>query len=343
MEEEAATGNRGPNESDSRRCVAGGPAHFMTVYHLILSGSQAEIGHALAGVAQAHSGWQPSPVTDPLRNRARRRWFERHWPQQYERMIGVAAACGRQLDADKFDCSNVMAEPVTAQCSAVWCSPNLAADGHARVGRNLDFTTRTVSELLGEPPLPGEPPALARPYVVEMRPDEGPSSLVTVIGDLTGCLDGINDRGLTVAMLADDETPSLRPSGMPQSGLSEMHVLRFLLDTCSSAEEAKEALFGAKQYDEYAVAHYLIADDEQAFVWERDTHNAEHVVSMDGETLSVTNFLLFREGVSSIPEDLPENTQAHDAYRRARCPQRSSGRSANDAWPTMGLVGVGPS
>lgn len=233
-------------------------------------------------------------------------------------MVGVAEACGGRIDNDEFDFSNVMAEPVAAQCSAVWCSAKLAADGHARVGRNLDFTTLTVSELLGEAPPSGEQPALSRPYVIEMHPDVGSSSLGTAIGDLTGCLDGINDRGLTVALLADDETPSLRPSGMPQAGLNEMHVLRFLLDACSSAEEAKEALYGAKQYDEWAVAHYLIADDEQAFVWERDTHNAEHIVSMDGETLSVTNFLLFREGVSSIPEDLPKNTQAHDAYRRAR-------------------------
>ena len=90
------------------------------------------------------------------------------------------------------------------------------------------------------------------------------------------------------------------------------------METCATAEEAEEALYGTKQYDEYAVAHYLIADDEQAFVWERDAHNAEHAVRSDAGTLCVTNHLLFRSGVGSVPQDTLDNEGANDAYRRAR-------------------------
>jgi Acyl-coenzyme A:6-aminopenicillanic acid acyl-transferase len=290
----------------------------MTVYHLALHGSQVQVGQALACEARNHSGWHPPGVADPVRNRARRRWFEHHWPEHYARMAGVAAAFGQQLDDDRVDFANIMAEPVAAHCSAVWCSSKMAAEGHALVGRNLDFTTRTVSEMLGEGPAPGEQPALSRPYVIETHPQEGHPAIVSTVGDLTGCLDGINDQGLMVAVLSDDETPSLHPSGAPQAGLNEMHVLRYLLDTCSDAEEAKEALYGAKQYDEYAVAHYLVADSEQAFVWERETHNAEHAVAADGGTLCVTNYLLYRSGVASVPNDLANDAGVNDAYRRAR-------------------------
>ncbi len=41
-----------------------------------------------------------------------------------------------------------------------------------------------------------------------------------------------------------------------------MQLLRYLLDTCATANAAREALYEAKQYDEYAVVHYLVADDE---------------------------------------------------------------------------------
>jgi len=301
-----------------RRRVAGGPDDFLTVYHLALHGTQAEIGQALACEARDSYGWHPLGVADPVRNRARRRWFEHHWPEHYQRMAGVAAAFGHQLDDDRLDFANVVADPIATHCSAVWCSSTAAAEGHALVGRNLDFTTRTVSELLGEAPGANEPPALSRPYLIETHPEHGHASIVSTVGDLTGCLDGINDSGLVVALLSDDESASLRPSGAPQAGLNETHILHFLLDTCGDAEEAKEALYGVKQYDEYAVAHYLVADSEGAFVWERETHNAEHAVAAEGGTLCVTNYLLYRQGAASVPNASDRPTGVNDAYRRAR-------------------------
>ena len=300
-----------------RRVIAGGPDDFMTVCHLEVRGSQFEIGKALASEARDHFGWFPPRAADPVRNRARRTWFERNWPDQHSRMVGVANAFGVDIDDDTLDFANVMAEPFTASCSAVWCSSQVNADGHVRVGRNLDFTTRTLSEMLGVPPQPDEPPVLSRPFVIETYPDTGHAAIVCTVGDLTSCLDGINERGLTVAVLADDESTSLRPSMAPQAGLNEMHIMRYILDTCATAEEAKEALYGTKQYDEYAVAHYLIADRDQAFVWERDMHNAEHAVPTDTGTLCVTNHLLFRDGAGSVPDDT-DNEGANDAYRRAR-------------------------
>jgi len=63
-----------------------------------------------------------------------------------------------------------------------------------------------------------------------------------------------NEKGLAVALLADDESTSLRPSMTPQAGVNEIHIMRYILDTCATAGEAKEVLYGTKQYDEYAVA-----------------------------------------------------------------------------------------
>jgi Acyl-coenzyme A:6-aminopenicillanic acid acyl-transferase len=301
-----------------RRVIAGGPADFLTVHHLELRGTQVEIGAALAAEARDHFGWHPPTAGDPVRNRARRKWFERNWPEHHARMAGVAKAFELDIDDDALDFANVMAEPFNGNCSGVWCSSLLGADGHARLGRNLDFSTRTLSEMLGAPPEPEEPPVLSRPFVIETYPDVGYAAIVCTVGDLTSCLDGINEKGLAVGVLADDESRSLRPSLAPQAGVNEMHIMRYILDTCATAGEAKEVLYGTKQYDEYAVAHYLIADQEEAFVWERDTHNGEHAVPTDTGMLCVTNHLLFKNGVASVPEDTSDNEGANDAYRRGR-------------------------
>jgi Acyl-coenzyme A:6-aminopenicillanic acid acyl-transferase len=289
----------------------------MTVQHVVLSGGDFDVGAALAEVAQQDSAWRPVSAQDPTRNRARRRWFERHWPQQYLRMAGVAAAFGEHVENDRLDFSYVMAEPLSAQCSAVWCSPGVSADGHARVGRNLDFTTQTVSELFGQPRKSGELAVFARPYVIETHPDSGRANFVTTMGDLLGCLDGMNADGLVVALLADDESPVRQPSGTPQAGLCETQLARFLLDTCSSTADALDALYSTKQYDEWAVAHYLVADASGAFVWERELHNVEHAIPAEAGALCVTNYLLCHGSPGTAPDD-GANTDVNDAYRRSR-------------------------
>jgi hypothetical protein len=308
-----------PSASGSQqRVVAGGPEDFMTVHHLVLEGSQADIGNRLAEVARRESRWEPFPSQDPLRNRARRRWFEQHWPEQYARMLGVAAFFGAQIGDDGLDFSYVYAEPRGPECSAVWCASDLASDGHTRVGRNLDFTTRTISELFGRPPVAGEPPVFGRPYVIETHPENGPAVIATTIGDLFGCVDGMNEHGLMVALLADDEPSARQPSGTPQAGLNETQIPRYLLERCSSAREALEVLYSTKQYEEWAVAHYLVADRSESFVWEREMHNVEHAVMQESGRLCVTNFLLFRQGSTVVPDDVQDNPGFNDTLRRSR-------------------------
>jgi hypothetical protein len=112
-------------------------------------------------------------------------------------------------------------------------------------------------------------------------------------------LDGINSEGLTVALLADDELLSkynMEPAGEGAVGLGVLQTLRLLLDTCATAEEAKEALLLTKQYYEVVPVHYLVADRHgKAFVWEYShAHNREYIVENPGKPLVTTNFSLHR-------------------------------------------------
>ena len=79
-------------------------------------------------------------------------------------------------------------------------------------------------------------------------------------------MDGINEAGLTVALLADNETPEPEPTGTPQVGLSEQQVVRYLLDTCATVDEAKDALLLAKHYYFFTPCHFVVADRSGALV-----------------------------------------------------------------------------
>jgi predicted choloylglycine hydrolase len=153
--------------------------------------------------------------------------------------------------------------------------------------------------------------------VVETQPTNGgPSCLFVCAYELLGgCIDGVNEHGLVVALLADDETVDRDPTLAPAVGLNEIQLLRFVLETCADTGEAREALLAAKQHYMFLPCHYLVADaGGDSFVWER-TANAEHIVEGRGDVQVVTNHLLSRW--PSL-EDLPADDGPSATYARAR-------------------------
>ncbi|WP_211266850.1 C45 family autoproteolytic acyltransferase/hydolase [Nonomuraea candida] len=302
--------------------VAGGKNDFQLVTHLTLTGGQHEIGRALAEEAR-RLGWSPQPI-DPAVSRARRTWFERHWPQHHARMDGAAEALGLDPEQDELalDCLGFL--PEDSGCSALWVPPSAATDGHGRVGRNYDFFPTTTSEVMGGQPRPGELPMASRPYVITTIPDEGLSSTVITMSVLDGCMDGINSAGLAVMLLiADFESAAPPESDTPQVGVDSVQLPRFLIDTCENVDQAKQALLGAKQYDHGMPLHYLVADaNGQAFVWERGKDGSEHIVEFGDGPLCVTNHLLHRH---PDPMNLPADSEGSFAsFARLRALYESS-------------------
>jgi hypothetical protein len=286
------------------KVVAGGAGDFMEVRHLVLQGSNRDIGQALATFARDRHHVRPPASSDPFRTRVQRRYFEKHFPIFFERMRGVASAYGRSVEDDTWNFSLLPAGQLRAGCSVVYYPPGLTEAGTGLVSRNMDFTTGT---LRGTAPPPGELPAIARPYLVEMHPDHGYPSLALYGYDLlSGVIDGLNSEGLTVTMLADDELMMkypMEPAEEAAVGLGVFQVLRFLLDTCASAAEAKEALLLTKQYYEFIPVHYLVADRHgNAFVWEySQAHNREYIVENPGKALLTTNFSLHLHLDGKVP------------------------------------------
>jgi hypothetical protein len=296
--------------------VAGSAKDSLEVRHLVLKGSNEEIGRALAAIARERYQAKPQPSQDSLRTRTQRRYIERNYPILYDRMRGAASAFGKRLEDDAWNWSELAFVELRAGCSVMYLPPRATTFGSGVVSRDYDFTTGALG--FGFLP-PGMLHPTARPYVLEMHPDRGYASIALVAYELlSGVLDGINSEGLTVTLAMDDEVfskQSTDPTRGPAVGLGELQTLRMLLDTCGNVTEAKEALLQAKQYYEFVPVHYLIADRfGNSFIWEySQAHNREYIIENPSKPLVMTNFTLHRWSNDGRP---PTVEQAKAVCRR---------------------------
>lgn len=313
--------------------AGGGPDDVLTARHLCLAGTDREIGRGLAAAARSVHGPAagPLPAVDPTVQRARRAWFERNHPVLAARIEGVADAFGVAADDDRWDLAWLATYEGQAGCSAVVYPGSGTKDGHTLLARNFDFPTLTFSQLTGLPPIPGEQPLAADPWVVELHPDGGLASIVIGIMDVMGGMEGVNEAGLGVVLLADNESPDPEPTGAGRVGISEQQVVRYLLDTCTTVEEAQQALLLAKHYYFFVPCHFLVADRTGAsFVWEHSPGRNHEVAVPAGPAgdgrLVCTNHLLHRwPDPAALPVEDDSLGTAAMTYRRWRSLDAATG------------------
>ncbi len=288
--------------------MAGSPSDFMEVKHVMMRGTNREIGGRLAEIARNNFNVQLHTQPDPLVRKAISDYLQEHYPIHHQRMLGVADAYGISNDDEQFDLSTLpYLLDFSPGCSVAYIPPDKTQGGHSLLSRNYDFSLGTASQIAGLPPKPGELPVNARPYVFETYPDEGYASIYLCVYELLGgCIDGINSEGLTVVLLSDDESSAIYPippEFRPGVGLHEPQMLRFLLDTCANVQEAKTALLHTKQYHPFVPAHFIIADRYgNSFVWETSPpDHREHIVDGNGAIQVITNHLLY-PGSRPVPD-----------------------------------------
>lgn len=307
----------------SEKVIAGGPQDFATARHLVLKGSNAEIGRKLGEIARERHQTVLPLSQDRLVTRSRSHYYRNNYPIHYERVRGVAEAYGLPFPNESQDVA-ALAYDVMASfgCSVVYYPPQFTESGHGMLSRNYDFPTKTFSEMVGMPPHPGEPAMTANPYLIEVYPDKGYPSLYMCAYDLLGgCIDGVNSEGLTVAILADNESMATYPME-PTMGLSvgfnEIQVTRMLLDTCACVEDARQALLMAKQYYSFVLCHYIIGDRHgQSFVWEYShAHNREYITDGGGKPQMITNHPLYKyHALSDLPHEDDMKASSYTRYR----------------------------
>jgi predicted choloylglycine hydrolase len=315
-----AIGKAEPNDVFCKESiVAGSPKDFVEVRHVIIKGTNFQIGKKIAEIVRKNNLVEVPSEFEKLRNKAQRAYMEQNYPVHYERMKGSAAAFGLDMQDDTYDFSALLVPmelPGVTGCSAVFYPAAFMKTGHDILSRNFDFSTRTLEVT---DPRTGKKPAQVIPYVFEIYPDKGyPSLCICAYDYLGGVLDGINSQGLAVAVFAEHETMN---ASKPEAGIGmhEILCMRYLLDTCGDTEQAKQAMLSLKHYYISIPCHYLIADKSgKSFIFEiSPTRDKTFVLDGDGPQCITNHLVSRRRKISTLPNNVKESYRRLDVLRRA--------------------------
>jgi predicted choloylglycine hydrolase len=283
--------------------IAGGPDKFVTVRHVVLKGSNFEIGKKIGEFAK-RNGTTITLSDDHILNRAKRKYIAQNYPIYYERMMGVAESFGLNIADDSYDFTGLWQPQWTPPgCSVIFYPAKHTENGHNILSRNYDFIT---GDMTGRKPPKGQLALMSRPILLELHPDEGYSSLSLCVAEyLGGVLDGINSEGLAVSILAEEESGGKvgREPG-DEVGMHELMGMRYLLDNCKNVEEAKEALLSLKHYYAVIPCHYIIGDRSgKSFIFEfSSARNRSHIIDGDGPQCVTNHLVSLHQNVDEFPE-----------------------------------------
>jgi predicted choloylglycine hydrolase len=299
--------------------VAGGLDDFMLVRHIVIKGTNYDIGKKIAEISKTDVV-RVVPSGDPLRNRVKRLYYKNNYPIFYERMRGVADAYGWRLEDDRYDFTQLFQGFGNPGCSVVYYPPMSTKNNHGVLSRNYDFTTGNFQ---GMRPKKGEYASTARPIIFEIYPDKGYPSLFICAYDLMGgVIDGINSEGLTVAILADEESMQKGnwERGAQEVGLHELASMRYLLDTCKDVREAKEAMLRLKHFYGFIPCHYIIADKNgDSFIFEfSSARNKTFITDGKGPQCITNHLVALHPDVDKLPEG--------NSYKRFRILSEATGK-----------------
>lgn len=143
-------------------------------------------------------------------------------------------------------------------CSA-FCTQG--TDGHTLMGRNYDFKNDTSAMLVYCTPKDGYA-SVAFAALDNINANTPDASMAKKLATLTApfiCLDGINEKGVSIAVLTLDSDPTYQQTGKPM--IATTLAIRLVLDRAATTAEAVELL---SKYDMFASSgrdyHFYITD-----------------------------------------------------------------------------------
>jgi len=291
--------------------VAGTDKDLMIVRHIVIRGTNEAIGAKLAELAknQHHVILEKWPSKEIATKQLA--WYEKNYSERIERAKGVEKVFSVS-DRSVYDPTSLAIDlSFHPGCSVVYYPGSAVTNGHAMMSRNYDFPKASYSQLTGRPHIDGERSMTGDPYVIEMHPDHGYASLYTCAYDLLGgAIDGVNEKGVSVALLADDMAKNKARGNY--LGLSEVDLPRFVLDKCASAKEAREALKKVPYYCTFTPCHYMIGDSTgESFIFEVGADGKHYIIDGNHAPQIVTNHSIAEYGTTNLPEG-----NSFDRYRR---------------------------
>ncbi|MBN1909191.1 MAG: hypothetical protein JW818_05580 [Pirellulales bacterium] len=227
---------------------------------LVVQGTPEEIGDQIGAlVTPGAKRLLDYPRRAFLGGRDRKRWEQlleaskalwNNIPADHRKEID-AAVRGRDIDHDVLVAGNVMMDVYRGLgCSAMMVEASRSTTGQPLFGRNLDFPS---AGFLHEYSL-----------VTVCRP-KGKHAFASVgFAGMFGCLSGMNDAGLAIAvhevLVGNDGSHLFNPKGVPYT-----FTFRRLLEECSTADEAEKLL---RSMERTTLLNLSVCDRKQACVFE---------------------------------------------------------------------------
>lgn len=240
--------------------------NFQEVRHIVLRGSNQEIGKAIARISKENYQANPQTFPDLASKTSRYNYIRQHFPQLAARQRGVEAYYGWGNN-DLHDSSSLWYENQPAACSAIFFPKTVTANGHSFQARNMDFYTVDIQEFATGTAGKGNK-LFSRNYVLETYPrDGGYATMVVGTFDLlNGVYDGFNEHGLTISGLVDQGLANSKggivdlTQMMTQNGLSYMQMVRLILESARTVEDVQQIVSKLSVYFPMDAIHFLIGD-----------------------------------------------------------------------------------
>ncbi len=185
--------------------------------------------------------------------------------------------------------------PVSIKVPSYGCSVfrTTTTDGAVLMGRNYDFKLDTSALMVICEPKDGYK-SISFAALNNVGADQATSSLKKKMACLTAPfigLDGVNEKGVSVAVLTLPSDPTMQDTGKPK--LATSLLIRLVLDRAATTEEALELI---KQYDIFSTNgrdyHFIINDasgNSVAVEFDCESDGREMVVT---PTDAITNFYI---------------------------------------------------
>jgi isopenicillin-N N-acyltransferase-like protein len=243
------------------KCPHGELKYINEIPVLTVDGSPDQIGTAVGSLALKPGKRMAGYPVDVLRelHLTALRWpllymgrlMVKQFPQDYRAELEALAVAG-EVERDLAVLGNTMFDlKKVVACSAVLVEPERSANGSTLLGRNLDYPSM----------------GYAHEYtlVTVYRPTCARHSFAAVgFPGLVGCLSGMNDAGLAVAVLEVEQT-KWTEKRFDAAGTPYALCYRRLLEECSTIGEAFELLSKMKRT---GLSNLAVADREKVAVFE---------------------------------------------------------------------------
>lgn len=188
------------------------------------------------------------------------------------------------------------------------------ANGDVHMGRNYDFRKNTSAMMVYCAPKGGYK-SIAFAALDNISANVPDASLAKKLATLTApfiCLDGMNEKGVSISVLTLDSEPVRQNTGKPV--IATTLAIRLVLDKAATTEEAVELL---RSYDMFSSSgrdyHFYITDasgDGRVVEYDPDSETRELIVT---PTEAVTNFF-----IRYIDEVLPNQKNGIYGHGRER-------------------------